>query len=109
MAAPVPIPNAPALAMAATALEGTYIYVHYGGAGEPWNELVILAHVFDNNWVVMNPDMDMYVEELGSPPLHDVKMGVGARGLPAGLGARYGNPVYRFAKPFSAAIKPRDA
>ena len=77
------------------------LFLDYGVAGEPWHERALLCEgAAAGSWYVVTLDMDIYEEEVTSPPLRGVRAGVaGGHGLPAGLGARAGQPVYRFTRP----------
>ena len=77
----------------------------YGEVEEPWHERLLLLNVAGNDWVVLTPDMDVYVEEIAVPPLGGVRHVAADGALPFGLGSAYGQPTYRFVKfPTAAAF-----
>ncbi|CAK0856813.1 unnamed protein product [Prorocentrum cordatum] len=57
-------------------------------------------------YIALTPDEDMYEEEIDTRPVVDFKQAGPRGGLPAGLGAAKGHPVYRFTeKPKGAALQ----
>ena len=86
-------------------ITGERVLLDYGEAAEPWHERLLLRKVAANDWVVLTPDMDVYVEEIAVPPLGGVRHIAVDGALPFGLGAAYGQPTYRFVNfPTAAAF-----
>ena len=54
-------------------LSGSWAFVDCGEAEEPWHERLLLCFVGKRDYVVYTPDKDMRVEDLGCPPLANVK------------------------------------
>ena len=77
---------------------GSVLYLDYGEGAEPWHERILLQHVGREDWVVLTPDLDMYVESMAQPWLVEVREGAGRWVLPDDLGGEAGQPVYRFAE-----------
>ena len=77
-------------------MRGSVLYLDYGEAGEPWHERVLLQHVGREDWVVLTPDLDVYVESCAAPYVRDVRLSPALWTLPADLGEDKGRPVYRF-------------
>ena len=78
---------------------GTYVYVDFGEEGEPWHERLLLARVAQSqDYIILTPDNDVYLESLSCPPLNAIRVGGSNRALPIGLGVEHGQPVYRFTK-----------
>ena len=75
---------------------GSVLYLDYGEAGEPWHERVLLQHVGREDWVVLTPDLDVYVESCAAPFVRDIRLSPALWMLPADLGEDKGQPVYRF-------------
>jgi hypothetical protein len=84
-----------------------YLFVDYGVAEEPWHERLLLKRLADTlDFVILTPDLDMYVETISAPPLDAIRICGPERALPVGLGARNGQPVHRFSEvPSAAALK----
>ena len=74
-----------------------FVYLDYGVAGEPWHERWVAYHIGGRDYIVITPDLDVYVETLAVPPLRNLRLGSDGRRLPDDLGARFRQPVYRFA------------
>jgi hypothetical protein len=83
---------------AAPFIPGEWVFINYGVEGEPWHERLVLAEVGNGDYVVYTPDQDVYVELLRVPPLREVRHVGLIAGVPAGLGARFGQPIYRFTR-----------
>ena len=82
------------------------MFLDYGVAGEPWHERLILAGLGGARYLILTPDEDMYEEEIDTRQLADFKQAGPRGGLPKGLGAAFGRPVYRFAdRPKGAALQ----
>ncbi len=54
---------------------GTWAYIDYGVAGEPWHERLLLGWVGRQDYVVWTPDRDTYAETIDSPPLAGMRIG----------------------------------
>jgi hypothetical protein len=91
---PPPLPNV-------SLLDGERAFVRYDEDGEPWHERFILSRMpgTHNDYIVLTPDHDVYVETLECPPLRDVRKAPAGSALPAGLGRGHGEPVYKFVRP----------
>ena len=74
---------------------GSVIYLDYGVEEEPWHERILLQHVGREDWVVLTPDLDVYVESCGPPYVRDVRASPMPWELPRDLGEEHGQPVYR--------------
>jgi hypothetical protein len=80
---------------------GTFVLVAYSDVDEDlWHERLLLAPAATpdcpSSWVVLTPDLDMYVENLGPPDIATVRPLDAARTLPFGVNR---NSVYRFQLP----------
>ncbi|CAK0895720.1 unnamed protein product, partial [Prorocentrum cordatum] len=85
---------------------GDVVFLDYGEAGEPWHERLILASLGGAKYLVLTPDEDMYEEEIDTRSVADFRQAGPRGGLPAGLGAAKGQPVYRFTeRPRGAALQ----
>lgn len=86
-----------------------YVYVRYDEEEEPWHEHFVVAPVSgagdDGRWSVYTADADLYVENLGAPPLRAIHWGGEQLALPLGLGRAFRQPVYRFREAVPAALK----
>lgn len=83
--------------------EGDLVYLDYGVAGDPWHERLLLRSGHQPlEWYVLTPDEDVYIEPISMPPRKAVRAGQPNGLLPPGLGARAGQPVYRFTRPPTA-------
>ena len=76
-------------------------FLDYDEEEEPWHECIVLLDVQGadcaaDEYVILTPDEDVYLETLAVPSLRGLKHGDGGRELPEGLGAGRGQPVYRF-------------
>ena len=72
-----------------------YAYVDYAVEAEPWHERLVLCHITAQEYVVISPDFDMYVEDLREVEGCRISWGeeavAGRRpALPEGLGAGAG-------------------
>ena len=65
---------------------GTYMFVFYGVAKEPWHERFALRVVEGQTCVVLTPDGEVLRETLDSPPFRQVVHGSSAHNLPIPLG-----------------------
>ena len=84
-----------------TLAPGSFVLVAYSDVDEDlWHERLLLAPAptpgCPASWVVLTPDLDMYVETLGPPDIAVVRPLDASRTLPLGV-AR--NSVYRFQLP----------
>ena len=75
-------------------LPGRSAFVCYGsvgGAALEWHSRLVLAHAHADHWVVLTPDLFVYIERMSSsnPELSDTMWGPSAGGLP-GCGAPSG-------------------
>ncbi|CAK0897361.1 unnamed protein product, partial [Prorocentrum cordatum] len=85
---------------------GDAVFLDYGEAEEPWHERLILASLGGAKYLVLTPDEDMYEEEIDARSVADFRQAGPRGGLPAGLGAAEGQPVYRFTeRPRGAALQ----
>ncbi|CAK0839425.1 unnamed protein product, partial [Prorocentrum cordatum] len=85
---------------------GDGMFFDYGEAGEHWHERLILAALGGVRYILLTPDEGMYEEEIDIPRVVDFEQAGPRGGLPAGLGAAKGHPVYRFTeKPKGTALQ----
>ena len=82
---------------------GTFVYVRYAAAGEPWHEHFVVGRVgspshHPDDYIIYTADGDMYALTLSGVDIAEVRPGGPRPVLPAGLGARSGQPVYRFSR-----------
>ncbi|CAK0801682.1 unnamed protein product [Prorocentrum cordatum] len=85
---------------------GDVVFLDCGEAEEPWHERLILASLGGAKYLVLTPDEDMYEEEIDTRSVADFRQAGPRGGLPAGLGAAKGQPVYRFTeRPRGAALQ----
>ena len=89
------VPAAPGSPSSEIAL-GSHVFLDYDVVGEPWHERIVLAAVGCGDYVIVTPDMDVYVESITTPPLGGFRLGGQDGHLPIGLGVAQGRPVYRF-------------
>lgn len=86
-----------------------YAYVRYDEEEEPWHEHFVVAPVLeagdDGRWIIYTADSDLYVEDLGVPPLRAIHWGNEQPALRPGLGRAFRQPVYRFREDASDALK----
>ncbi len=77
---------------------GSFVYVEYDEAEEPWHELLLGKEMAPGRHVVQSADGDEWVQDLWlSTDVKGLRLGNLSWTLPAGLGSRHGVPVYRFA------------
>ncbi|CAK0824003.1 unnamed protein product, partial [Prorocentrum cordatum] len=104
-----PVVDAPVQSLVRRALNlkaGDVVFLDYGEAEEPWHERLILASLGGARYLVLTPDEDMYEEEIDTRSVADFRQAGPRGGLPAGLGAAKGQPVYRFTdRPRGAALQ----
>lgn len=48
---------------------GDFIIVHYDFQETEWHARLLLSHVGSSAWVILTPDGDLYIEELGGPDI----------------------------------------
>ena len=84
-------------------LDGTYMFVDYGVAKEPWHERFVLRVVEEQTCVVLTPDGEVLRETQDSPPFRQVVHATSAHNLPVLLGRKQDHPVYRFERAVSDA------
>ncbi len=85
---------------------GSFVYLDFAVAEDPWHEFMIGPQVGPYSYVVSSPD-DVFVQDVAvSADVSGVRVGKPGWVLPEGLGARHNQPVYRFTtKPTIAEVE----
>ena len=75
---------------------GTYLFVDYGVAAEPWHEWYVLQVIHGHEAIALSSDGEVIREKFDVPPMRQVVLGSEVHVLPPPLVKPLGHPVYRF-------------
>ena len=82
---------------------GTYLFVDYGVAAEPWHERYVLKVIHGYEAIALTPDGEVIREKFDVPPIRQVVFWSEVHVPPPPFGKPRGHPVYRFERAVSAS------